>query len=130
MANMRSVLLLLLVALIALAAINSASAQRSKNNKNNNNQQRPKPGGQGMNPNKRPNQGQRPQKQRPNKPQQNKPNSKIFTTTLPNLGKIRGRTSLTDWTGRSIMQFFDIPYGKAERFQVSIFSDLHLFHLI
>ncbi|KAL7739779.1 hypothetical protein ACLKA6_018025 [Drosophila palustris] len=113
MTSLRSVLLLLLVALLALAAISSASAQKNKNNK-----QRPQQGGQGINQNKRPN-GQRPQKQqhKPNKPQQNKPNSKLFTTTLPNLGKIRGRTSLTDWTGKSIMQFLDIPYGRAERFK-------------
>ncbi|XP_034473882.1 glutactin [Drosophila innubila] len=121
MANLRSVLLLLLVALLALAAISSASAQKNKNNKKN--KQRPQQDGQGGHPSRRPNQGQghRPQKQqqRPNKPQQNKPNSKVFTTTLPTLGKIRGRTTITDWTGKSIMQFLDIPYGKAERFKAA-----------
>ncbi|XP_060664271.1 LOW QUALITY PROTEIN: glutactin [Drosophila nasuta] len=127
MAKLRSVLLLLLVAFLALAFISSASAQNNNNNKNKNNKpQRPKPG---FNPNRRPiqQQGNRPQKQQRPKPQtqQNKPNlnananSKVFTTTLPTLGKIRGRTALTDWTGKSIMQFFDIPYGKAERFKAA-----------
>ncbi|XP_023170924.2 glutactin [Drosophila hydei] len=111
MANLRSIVLLLLVALLALAAISSASAQKNKKQQ----QQRPKP----VNPNKRPqpHQAQRPQNTRPNKQQQSKPNSRVFTTTLPELGKIRGRTLLTEWTGQKAMQFLDIPYGKAERFK-------------
>lgn len=113
MANLRKIVLLLLVALLALAAISGASAQ-NKNKKQQ--QQRPKP----ANPNRRPKPqlAQRPVNQRPNKKQPNKPSSKVFTTTLPDLGKIRGRTLLTEWTGQKVMQFLDIPYGKAERFKV------------
>lgn len=119
MANLRSILLLLLVAFLALALISSASAQRNRNNKNNNKnkgqqqQQRPvankRPKPQ-QNPNNNPN--------RPNKPVQNPASQKVFTTTLSGLGKIRGRTSLTEWTGQTVMQFLDVPYGKAERFKV------------
>lgn len=120
MANLRSILLLLLVAFLALALISSASAQRNRNNKSNNKnkgqqqqQQRPvankRPKPQ-QNPNNNPN--------RPNKPVQNTASQKVFTTTLSGLGKIRGRTSLTEWTGQTVMQFLDVPYGKAERFKV------------
>ncbi|XP_002003701.4 glutactin [Drosophila mojavensis] len=114
MANLRKILLLLVVALLALAAISGASAQ-NKNKKNQQQLQRPKP----ANPNRRPKPqlAQRPVNQRPNKKQQNKPSPKVFTTTLPDLGKIRGRTLLTEWTGQKVMQFLDIPYGKAERFK-------------
>ncbi|KAH8376676.1 hypothetical protein KR093_000734 [Drosophila rubida] len=121
MTNLRSVLLLVLVALLALVLLNSASAQNNNNKNKNNKNQRPNGG---FNPNRRPNQGQRPQQQQRPKPQaQNKPNgntnNKVFTTSLPALGQIRGRTAFSDWTGKSIMQFFDIPYGKAERFKAA-----------
>lgn len=114
MANLRSILVLLLVTILTLALISSASAQRNKNNKNNKNkgqqqQQRPIV-------NKRP----KPQQNRPNKPAQDSGSPKVFTTTLSGLGKIRGRSTLTEWTGQNVMQFLDIPYGKAERFKVSL----------
>lgn len=120
MANLRSILVLLLVSLLALALLSSASAQRNKNNKNNNKnkgqqQQRPV-----ANKHPKPQQNQK----RPNKPAQNTASPKVFTTTLSGLGKIRGRTSLTEWSGQNVMQFLDIPYGKAERFKVSFLSDL------
>lgn len=117
MANLRSILLLLLVTLLTLALISSASAQRNKNNKNNKNkgqqqQQRPIV-------NKRPKPQQNQHQNRPNKPVQESGSPKVFTTTLSGLGKIRGRSTLTEWTGQNVMQFLDIPYGKAERFKVS-----------
>lgn len=117
MANLRSILLLLLVAFLALALISSASAQRNRNNKNNN-----KNKGQQQQQQQRPVANKRPKPQqnpnRPNKPVQNTPSPKVFTTTLSGLGKIRGRTTLTEWTGQTVMQFLDVPYGKAERFKV------------
>ncbi|ALC39825.1 CG9289 [Drosophila busckii] len=108
MANLRSFLLLLLLALVTFALLSSATAKQQKK------QQRPKP----VNPHRRPRpqQAQRPLKQ---KPQQNTLNAKIFTTTLPGLGKIRGRSLLSEWTGQSIMQFLDVPYGQAERFKAA-----------
>lgn len=118
MANLRSILVLLLVTLLTLALISSASAQRNKNNKNNKNkgqqqhQQRPIV-------NKRPKPQQNQHQNRPNKPAQESGSPKVFTTTLSGLGKIRGRYTLTEWTGQNVMQFLDIPYGKAERFKVS-----------
>ncbi|EDW63755.1 glutactin [Drosophila virilis] len=115
MANPRSIILLLFVALLVLVAISGVSAQKNKKQQ----QQRPNPGNQAANSNRRPKpqqQGQRPQKQKPNQPQQN---PKVFTTTLPSLGKIRGRTLVTEWTGQKVMQFLDIPYGKAERFKAA-----------
>lgn len=118
MANLRSILLLLLVAFLALALISSASAQRNRNNKNNNKNKGQQQQQQQQRPvaNKRPKPQQNPN--RPNKPVQNTPSPKVFTTTLSGLGKIRGRTTLTEWTGQTVMQFLDVPYGKAERFKV------------
>ncbi|EDW03514.1 glutactin [Drosophila grimshawi] len=112
MTNPRSILLLLLVVLTALAAINSASAEKNKKQ-----QQRPRPGpNQGVQPNRR----QKPQQQNPpkQKPNNNK-KYKVFTATLKDLGTIRGRTLVTDWTGQTVMQFLDIPYGKAARFKAA-----------
>lgn len=122
MANLRSILLLLLVAFLALALISSASAQRNRNNKNNNKNKGQQQQQQQQRPvaNKRPKPQQNPNNNpnRPNKPVQNTPSPKVFTTTLSGLGKIRGRTTLTEWTGQTVMQFLDVPYGKAERFKV------------
>ena len=32
---------------------------------------------------------------------------------IPGLGLVKGRTIKSEWTGKTILQFFDIPYGKA-----------------
>ncbi|EDW80417.1 uncharacterized protein Dwil_GK18668 [Drosophila willistoni] len=110
-------IVLLLATLILLLAVVSSEAQRSQKNR-----QKQKPGGQGAAGNTqkkrpRPQQAQK-QKPKPNKPQQqNGPD--VFTTTIPELGRIRGRTLTTEWTGQTIMQFLDVPYGSADRFKAA-----------
>ncbi|XP_016979622.1 glutactin [Drosophila rhopaloa] len=113
MARFNGVLLLLAIVLLAFFVADSLAQ------KNPNKQKQQRPGNQGMgnHRNKRP-KPQQGQKQKPNK--QKVPNvqePKVFTVTVPELGRLRGRTLSTDWTGKKIMQFLDIPYGKAERFK-------------
>ncbi|XP_036325556.1 glutactin [Rhagoletis pomonella] len=38
---------------------------------------------------------------------------RYITKEIPELGRVRGRTSTTEWSGKSIIQFLDIPYAKA-----------------
>lgn len=49
---------------------------------------------------------------------------KKVTKTIPNLGRVRGRIIKTQWSGKNIMQFLDIPYAASPsgplRFKVSI----------
>ncbi|XP_039502201.1 glutactin [Drosophila santomea] len=114
MARLSGVVLLLAIVLLAVF-VAQGLAERNPNRQK---QQKPRPGNQnlGIQKNKRP-KPQKAQKQKPNKQQvQNVKEPKVFTTTVPDLGKLRGRTLTTDWTGKKIMQFLDIPYGKAERF--------------
>ncbi|KAH8357917.1 hypothetical protein KR200_002212 [Drosophila serrata] len=119
MARISGALVLLAIVLLAVFA---ASSQAQKN-QNKQKKQRPAPGdvqgnmGHHKNKRPRPQQGQK-QKQKPNKQQmQNVQQPTIFTVSVPELGKLRGRTLSTDWTGQKIMQFLDIPYGKADRFK-------------
>ncbi|KAH8249046.1 hypothetical protein KR032_005441 [Drosophila birchii] len=119
MARISGALVLLAIVLLAFFA---ASSQAQKN-QNKQKKQRPGPGEmQGnmahhKNKRPRPQQAQK-QKQKPNKQQvQNVQEPTVLTVTIPELGKLRGRTLITDWTGQKIMQFLDIPYGKADRFK-------------
>lgn len=51
-----------------------------------------------------------------NKIQKEKPLSKgknVVTQEIPGLGSVRGRTIKSEWSGKTILQFFDIPYAKA-----------------
>ncbi|XP_026843478.1 glutactin [Drosophila persimilis] len=130
MARIRGgVLILLAIVLLALAA--SSQAERSQNYQKQK-QQRTKPGSaqaMGNHKNRRPNKNQQAagQKQRPNKQKQpplqqqkpSTPESNVFTASVPVLGRLRGRTLSTDWTGKEIMQFLDVPYGKADRFKAA-----------
>ncbi|XP_039965263.1 glutactin [Bactrocera tryoni] len=38
---------------------------------------------------------------------------RYITKEIPNLGRLRGRTFKTVWSGKNIMQFLDIPYAKS-----------------
>ncbi|XP_036229980.2 glutactin [Bactrocera oleae] len=38
---------------------------------------------------------------------------RYITKEIPNLGRLRGRTFKTAWSGKFIMQFLDIPYAKS-----------------
>lgn len=38
---------------------------------------------------------------------------RYITNEIPNLGRVRGRIFKTVWSGKSIMQFLDIPYAKS-----------------
>ncbi|XP_053956885.1 glutactin [Anastrepha ludens] len=49
---------------------------------------------------------------KPNSPTKVRKNSYV-TKDIPGLGRVRGRTFKTEWSGKSIMQFLDIPYAKA-----------------
>ncbi|KAH8324823.1 hypothetical protein KR074_006948 [Drosophila pseudoananassae] len=117
MARFSGVLVLLAIVLLVLFV---ASSEAQRNNQNKQKQQRPRPGAQGIgnqkNKRNKPGQGQ---KQKPNKQkqQQTVQEPKVFTASVPDLGKLRGRTLITDWSGKKIKQFLDIPYGKAERFK-------------
>ncbi|KAH8410326.1 hypothetical protein KR009_012073 [Drosophila setifemur] len=116
MARFSGVLVLLAIVLLVLFV---ANGQAQKNNQNKQKQQRPRPGANGMaNKNKR-TKPQQAQKHKPNKQQQNVQEPKVFMSSVPELGKLRGRILSTDWSGKKIMQFLDIPYGKAERFQTA-----------
>ncbi|XP_017022540.1 glutactin [Drosophila kikkawai] len=116
MARISGALVLLAIVLLALFA---ASSQAQKNQ---NKQKKQRPADFQSNTvhhkNKRP-KPQQAQKQKPNKQQvqniQEEP--AVFSVTVPELGRLRGRTLSTDWTGQKIMQFLDIPYGKADRFK-------------
>ncbi|XP_052852044.1 LOW QUALITY PROTEIN: glutactin [Drosophila gunungcola] len=113
MARFNGVLLLLAIVLLALFVADGLAQ------KNPNRQKQQRPGNQsvGNHRNKRP-KPQQTQKQKPSKQKvQNVEEPKVFTATVPNLGRLRGRKLTTDWTGKRIMQFLDIPYGKAERFK-------------
>ncbi|XP_017076015.2 glutactin [Drosophila eugracilis] len=115
MARFSGVILLLAIVLLSLFVADGLAEKNINRQK----QQKPRPGNQGIanHKNKRP-KPQQGQKQKPNKQQvQNVQEPKVFTATVPILGKLRGRTLATDWTGKKIMQFLDIPYGKAERFK-------------
>lgn len=51
-----------------------------------------------------------------NKNRQDRPikkDTKEITHLIPGLGSVRGRTIKTEWSGKSVYQFFDIPYAKA-----------------
>ncbi|KAH8260823.1 hypothetical protein KR038_003628 [Drosophila bunnanda] len=119
MARISGALVLLAIVLLALF-LASSEAQKNQNQKK---KQRPGPadvqGNMAHHKNKRPKPQQaQKQKQKPNKQQmQNVQEPKIISVTIPELGKLRGRTLITDWTGQKIMQFLDIPYGKADRFK-------------
>jgi len=116
MARLSGFVLLLAIVLLAIF-VADCLAEKSTNRQK---QQNPRPGNQGLGNrrNKRPN-PQQGQKQKLDKKQvQSAQEPKVFTATVPVLGRLRGRTLTTDWTGKKIMQFLDIPYGKAERFKV------------
>ncbi|KAH8283611.1 hypothetical protein KR018_009332 [Drosophila ironensis] len=120
MAKFTGVLVLLAIVLLVLCV---ASSEAQRNSRNKQKQQRPQNGMQASaNHKNRKSKPQQAQKQKPNK-QKQKPQQgqepKVFTATIPELGKLRGRTLITDWTGQKIKQFLDIPYGKAERFQAA-----------
>ncbi|XP_037711150.1 glutactin [Drosophila subpulchrella] len=115
MVRLSGCVLLLAIVLLAIFVADGL-AEKSTNRQK---QQNPRPGNQGLGNrrNKRPN-PQQGQKQKLDKKQvQNAQEPKVFTATVPVLGRLRGRTLTTDWTGKKIMQFLDIPYGKAERFK-------------
>ncbi|EDW52181.1 GM12781 [Drosophila sechellia] len=110
MARFSGVVLLLTIVLLAVFVAQGLAEKNANRQK----QQKPRPGNQnlGIQKNKRP-KPQKVQKQKPNKQQgQNGQEPKVFTTMVPDLGRLRGRTLTTDWTGQKIMQFLDIPYGK------------------
>ncbi|XP_065362194.1 glutactin [Calliphora vicina] len=51
-----------------------------------------------------------------NKNRQEKPLKKIkddATQLIPGLGSVKGRTFKSEWSGKTILQFLDIPYAKA-----------------
>ncbi|KAM7354798.1 glutactin [Cochliomyia hominivorax] len=48
-----------------------------------------------------------------NKNRQEKPIKNEITHLVPGLGSVRGRTIKTEWSGKTIFQFFDIPYAKS-----------------
>lgn len=51
-----------------------------------------------------------------NKIKTEKPEQKVkvfITHEIPGLGSVKGRTIKSEWSGKHILQFFDIPYGQA-----------------
>ncbi|XP_030377163.1 glutactin [Scaptodrosophila lebanonensis] len=115
MAKISGLILGLFLIVSVLAVLQGAAGQQPQ-------KQRPRPATQAVqavaNKNKN-NNRPRPHKKQPNKGQQEKEQDKkklkLITVDVPDLGRLRGRTLQSEWTGKPILQFLDIPYGSVHQ---------------